>query len=134
MTTHAKGQHQMKTWDEKPYNEGEGLPKLTRASVTNVFTGDIEGESTLEYLMTYPDESHASYVGLERVTGRIGTREGTFVLEHRGNFEGTTATTIWNVVSDSATGDLKGLRGKGGYIAHHGDPNAPYTLDYEFEE
>ena len=38
-------------WDEKPYNEIEGEPKLTRASVTQTYQGDIVGEGTVEYLI-----------------------------------------------------------------------------------
>ncbi len=36
----------IKSWDEKPYSEGQDLPKLTRAAVTKAFTGDIAGEGT----------------------------------------------------------------------------------------
>jgi hypothetical protein len=49
-------------WDEKPYNEAVGLPKLTRASVTKTFSGDLEGESQLEYLMVYRADGTASFV------------------------------------------------------------------------
>ena len=137
MSTHATGTHDMKTWDEKtwdgkPANEVSGA-KLTRASVTNSFHGDIEGEGTLEYLMTYRDDGSASYVGLERVVGRIGDRAGSFVLQHSGTFAGGAAKTTWSVVPGSATGDLRGLRGEGGFVAHHGEPSASYTLDYDFE-
>ena len=38
-------------WDEKPYNEIEGEPKLTRASLTQTYQGDIVGEGTVEYLI-----------------------------------------------------------------------------------
>jgi hypothetical protein len=38
-------------WDEKPYNEIEGESKLTRASVTQTYQGDIVGEGTVEYLI-----------------------------------------------------------------------------------
>ena len=34
----------IKSWDEKPYSEGQDVPKLTRAAVTKTFTGDIVGE------------------------------------------------------------------------------------------
>jgi Protein of unknown function (DUF3224) len=38
-----------KTWVEKPYSEGQDLPKLTRAAVTKTFTGDITGDGHVEY-------------------------------------------------------------------------------------
>jgi len=135
MSTHATGTHDMKTWDEKtwdgkPANEVSGA-KLTRASVTNSFHGDIEGEGTLEYLMPYRDDGSASYVGLERVVGRIGDRRGSFVLQHSGTYESGTATTAWSVVPGSGTGDLRGLCGEGGFVARHGDQQVPFTLDYD---
>jgi len=34
LKTHAKATFALNAWDEKPYNEMNGLPKLTRASVT----------------------------------------------------------------------------------------------------
>src|SRR5579871_1299751 len=49
----ARAQFTIKSWDEKPFSESDGLPKLTRATVTKTLTGDIEGEGHVEYLMTY---------------------------------------------------------------------------------
>ena len=51
MSTHATGTFETKTWDEKPYSETGGGLKLARASVADIFRGDIEGEATLEYLL-----------------------------------------------------------------------------------
>jgi hypothetical protein len=48
MKTNANGRFAIKNWDEKPYSEGQGLPKLTRASVSKTFTGDIAGESQVD--------------------------------------------------------------------------------------
>ena len=59
-------------WDEKPYSEGQDLPKLTRAAVTKTFTGDIAGEGHVEYLMMYASDGSATFVGLERIVGRVG--------------------------------------------------------------
>lgn len=107
-------------------------PKLTRASITKSFTGDIEGEGTLEYLMMYRDDGSASFIGLERITGRIGDRAGSFVLAHTGTSDGSTATATWSVVSGSGTGDLRGLRGEGGFSSAHAE-SYPMTLDYDIE-
>jgi len=132
MTTHATGSFEVKSWDEKPYSEIDGGPKLTHASVTNAFHGDIEGEGALMYLMVYRDDSSTSYFGLERVVGRVGDRSGSFVLQHSGTYEGGAATTTWSVVPGSGTGDLRGLRGEGGYVARGGEKQTPFTLDYDF--
>ena len=132
MSTLATATFEVKTWDEKPYNEIDGGPKLTRASVTKSFHGDIEGEGALEYLMFYPGDGSATFVGLERVVGRVGDRSGSFVLQHSGTFEGGTAKATWSVVPGSGTGDLRGLRGKGGFASAH-QQRYPITLDYDFE-
>lgn len=122
----------MKSWDEKPYDEIEGGPKLTRATVAKSYSGDIEGDGTVEYLMIHREDGSASFVGLERVVGSIGDRRGSFVLEHKGTFEGGTAKVTWSVVPGSGTGDLSGLRGEGGFASAHADEYA-ITLDYDFE-
>jgi hypothetical protein len=132
MTTHAKGIAETKNWDEKSYEEFEDGRKLTRASVTQSFQGDIEGDGAVEYLMIYPNANSASYVGLQKISGRMGGRTGSFVLQLSGSYDGSIARGTWFVVPGSATGELQGLRGEGGFSAPHGS-QAAYTLDYEFE-
>ncbi len=131
MATHATGSFQLKTWDEKPYDENG--PKLTRASVTNSYQGEIEGEGTVEYLMMYREDGTADYVSMERVVGRIGDRQGSFVLQGSGTFEEGAARVKWVVVPGSGTGELRGLRGEGGFAAVHGAEDTEVTLDYDFE-
>jgi hypothetical protein len=122
----------IKGWDEKPYSEAAGLPKLTRASVTKTFRGDLEGESQLEYLMMYRADGTASYVGLERVVGRLGRRSGSFVLQRTGVFDGSLAKESYSVVAGSGTGDLAGLRGEGNSTAGHAKENA-MALEYDLD-
>jgi uncharacterized protein DUF3224 len=130
MKQSANARFAIKSWDEKPYSDGQGLPKLTRASVTKTFTGDIEGESQVEYLMMYRGDGSASFVGLERVVGRIGGKSGTFVLQRSGVFENGQAKESYSVVSGSATGELVGLSGEGSSDVGHGMEH-PFVLNYE---
>ena len=132
MSTNATATFEIKTWDEKPYDEFDGGRKLARASVTESFHGDIEGEGKVEYLMTYRDDGSASFVRVERVVGRIGDRSGSFVLQGNGTYKGGTAKGTWLVVPGSGTGELRSLRGKGGFVAQHG-PRGSITLDYDLE-
>ena len=127
----ANARFAIKTWDEKAYSEGQGLPRLTRASVTKTFTGEIEGEGQVEYLMMYRSDGSATFVGFERIIGRIGTKSGAFVLQRSGVFEGGQAKESYSVVPGSATGELRGLRGEGSSSVGHGTEH-PFTLDYEF--
>jgi len=126
----ANARFAIKAWDEKPYGEGLGLPKLTRATVTKTFTGDLEGEGQVEYLMVYRGDSSATFVGLERVVGRLAGRTGSFVLQRTGVFQGGRAKEAYTVVPGSATGDLQGLRGDGSSAVGHGAEH-PFTLNYE---
>jgi hypothetical protein len=132
MKTHAKATFELNAWDEKPYNEMNDVPKLTRASVTKSYQGDITGEGKLEYLMMYRDDGSASIVGLERVVGSVGGRSGSFVLQHNGTFEGGVAKVTLLVVPGSGTADLRGLRGNGEFAVGHQPPYS-MTLDYDFE-
>jgi hypothetical protein len=139
MSTLAKATFAVKSWDEKtwegkPWNEVPGA-KLTHAVTTKTYQGDIEGEGTSQSLTTYLDDGSATFVGLERVIGRLGDRAGSFVLQSSGSYDPGTgvAQATWFVVPGSATEDLRGLRGEGSYVARHEDyPNVPLTLDYEF--
>jgi hypothetical protein len=108
------------------------VPKLSQARVTKTFTGDIEGEGHVEYLMMYRQDGSATFVGLERVVGRIGARSGSFVLQRLGVFESGQAKESYSVVPGSATGDLRGLRGDGSSAVGHGLEH-PFTLEYELD-
>ncbi len=132
MKQNANARFAIKAWDEKPYSEGADLPKLTRASVTKTFTGDIEGEGHVEYLMMYRTDGSATFVGLERIDGRIGDKTGSFVLQRTGAFEGGQAKETYSVVPGSATGDLRGLVGDGSSSVGHGMEH-PFVLSYELE-
>lgn len=130
MTKRATARFAIKNWDERSYSEGQDLPKLTRASVMKTFTGDIEGEGQVEYLMMYRSDGSATFVGLERISGRIGGKSGTFVLQRLGVFEGGQAKESYSVVPGSATGELRGLSGEGSSAVGHGTEH-PFTLDYD---
>ena len=131
MTTHATSTFEVKSWDEKPYDEVAGSKiKLTKASVRQSFHGDIEGEGQVEYLMAYCDDGTASFVGLLRVAGMLGNRSGSFVLQTAGTDDGNATKATWFVVPGTATGDLVGLRGEGGFSASRTE-TLPATLDYD---
>ena len=93
----------------------------------------LEGESQLDYLMMYRADGTAAFVGLERVTGKLAGRTGTFVLRRTGVFERGQAMETYTVVEDSGTGGLRALRGGGSSSVGHGMEH-PCTLDYEFAE
>jgi hypothetical protein len=84
--------------------------------------------------MVYRSDVSADFVGLERITGQLGGRMGSFVLQHHGAYESGKLQSAFVVVPGSGTGDLHHLRGQGNYVldGQHGDPTH-YTLDFDFE-
>ncbi|HEV8125983.1 MAG TPA: DUF3224 domain-containing protein [Gemmatimonadales bacterium] len=133
MKKSANARFAIKRWDEKPYSEGQDQPRLTRASVSKTYTGDIEAEGEVEYLMMYRSDGSAAFVGLERVGGRIGGRSGSFVLQRTGSFEGGQAKESYSVIPGSATGELQGLLGQGTTAVGHGMEH-PFTMSYELPD
>ena len=132
MKKSANARFAIKSWDEKPYSEGQDRPKLTRASVMKTYTGDIEGDAQVEYLMMYRSDGSAAFVGLEQVSARIDGRAGTFVLQRTGVFEGGLAKESYSVIRGSATGGLQGLAGEGSSAVGHGMEH-PFSLRYELD-
>ena len=128
----ANARFAITSWDEKPYAEGNDQPRLTRASVAKKLTGDIEGESHTEYLMMYRADGTATFVGLERVVGRVAGKSGSFVMQRLGAFEGGEAKESYSVIAGSGTGELKAIRGDGRSSVGHGMEH-PFTLSYELD-
>jgi hypothetical protein len=128
----ARGSFELASWKEETYEDLGGGAKLTRASVTQTFEGDVAGAGAVEWLMAYRDDGTARFLGLQRVTGSIGDRRGSFVLETIGEFDGRVATWKGSVVRGTSTEDLRGLSGQAEFGAPHGS-TASFDLDYSFE-
>ena len=128
----ANGGFEIKDWNEKPTG-APGGPKVTRATVTQRFTGDIKGTGTTEYLMVYRPDKTAEYSGVQIIKGSIGTKKGSFALVLRGKFDGKKAVTKWEVVPGASKGGLQGLTGNGEYSAPMGS-KGKYRLTYELPD
>ena len=120
----------LKHWDEKPYDEADGVPKLTRASVLYAFDGELVGEGRLEYLMVYLPDASALFVGYQRFVGRVGNREGTFIFQHGGRFAAGVASDTWKVMPGSGTGELTGITGQVEFSSSHAER---YEIIFEFD-
>jgi hypothetical protein len=128
--TKVRGDFEVKGWDERTYAERDDAGKLTQASVTQDFHGDLEGAGSAEWLMCHRADGTARFVGLQHVDGTLGGRHGSFVLETSGDFDGQVARWSAVVVDGSGTGDLDGLRGTAEFEAPLGS-RASFDLDYE---
>jgi hypothetical protein len=127
VSTHAKGTFENKSWDEDTI-ETIGAGKVSRASVKQSFTGDISGDSNVDWHMYYAPDGTASFVGLQRIDARVGDRTGTIVVQSTGVYDGKEARGDWVIVG--ATGDLAELSGTGEFSAPMGS-TGEYRLDYD---
>ena len=117
--------------EAKPYDQ-TASPALMEVLLSETFTGDIDGESTVRALQVRRDDRSASMVSVQRFCGKLGGRQGTFVLQGSEVIENGRITARWFVVPRSGTGDLSGLRGEGGFEGDFGK-GSDGTLDYWFE-
>jgi hypothetical protein len=130
--THATGRIEVKSYQPQLYEEVDDGPNLAEINVTETFSGDLEGDGAVRFLQAIRKDGSASFVGIERVTGSIDGRQGSFLLQDAGTQEGNTIKGNWFVVPGSGTGELSGLRGEGGFTAELGQ-HASITLDYWFD-
>ena len=129
---HATGRISVRKYEPAAYDEPADGPALVRIHVEEDFSGDIVGSGVAEFLQAARSESEASFVGVERVSGSVGGRSGSFVFQDQGTVKDGVVSGTWFVVPGSGTGDLGGLRGEGGFRADLGQA-ADITLDYWFE-
>ncbi len=111
MTNHASGSFEVKLTPQAS-EEGVGDPTVGRMAIAKQFHGGLEAVSRGQMLTAMTDvEGSAGYVAIERVTGTLDGRAGTFALQHTGAMtRGLPQLTI-TVVPDSGTGELAGLAG-----------------------
>ena len=127
MTIRANG-----TFDVKMTPQATADKDLGRISLDKQFRGDLEGTSTGEMLtaMTAVKES-AGYVAIERVTGKLNGRSGTFILQHTGTMDRGKPSLSVTVVPDSGTGELAGLTGT--MTIDLGGGKHAYMFEYKIE-
>ena len=86
---------------------------LGRLSIDKQFQGDLNAVSKGEMLSAGTSvKGSAGYVAIERVSGTLQGRSGTFVLQHSGTMTRGAAQLSVTVVPDSGTDQLAGLDGK----------------------
>ena len=117
--------------EAKPYDQSTG-PALVEIHLSETFHGDIDGESPVRALEVHRDDHSASLVSVQRFRGKLGGRQGTFVLQGSEVVEQGKIKATWFVVPGSGTGELSGLRGEGGFEGDFGK-GSEGTLEYWFE-
>ncbi len=108
---HARGTFEVRL---TPHGAGESAQgtTLSRMAIDKRFLGDLEGTSSGEMLAASTSTAgSAGYVAIERVSGTLNGRSGTFILQHNGTMTRGAPHLIIMVVPDSGTGELTGLSG-----------------------
>jgi hypothetical protein len=119
-------------YEPTAYEEPTEGPVLTKIHVEESFSGDFEGDGVVEFLQAARPDGTATFVGIERITGKVSGREGTFLLQDSGTVANNIVSGEWFVVPGSGTGGLAGLRGTGGFRANLGE-GAEVHIDHWFE-
>jgi hypothetical protein len=111
MANHASGTFEVKLTPQA--SEDASDPALARMTLDKQFHGDLEGTSKGQMLSAGTGvQGSAGYVAIERVTGTLHGRSGSFVLQHNGLMDRGKPSLSIIVVPDSGTGDLAGLTGR----------------------
>jgi hypothetical protein len=125
---HATGSFDV-SFSPLPATSEPGRAQLDRTTIGKRFSGDLSGSSLGEMLSVHTDvEGSAGYVAIERVTGTLHGREGSFVLQHSGTMHRGACSLALHVVPDSGTGALQGLSGAMTIDSDQGKHR--YTIDY----
>src|SRR5215472_7252213 len=77
---HAKAKITVQSSEAKPYDQ-TAKPALMELRLSETFTGDIDGESPVRALQVQLDDKSARQVSIQRFRGKLGGRQGTFVLQ-----------------------------------------------------
>jgi hypothetical protein len=129
MAEKAETTFKIKEWQEEMISE-QGVGKIVRAHVVKSYTGDLEGDGVVEYLMAYTADGSTRFVGYETVTGSLKERAGSFVFEHTGTFDKGVVNSVWYVVDGSGAEALSGLSGTVSFSAGHQEEYR-VVLNYE---
>jgi len=126
--TQAKGTFEAKLEPQGESDKAEGAT-LARMSIEKKLHGDLEGTSKGTMLTAVTDvKGSAGYVAIERVTGTLNGKTGSFVLQHSSTLTRGTPWQSITVVPDSGTGQLAGITGN--FLVIIADGKHSYQFDY----
>jgi hypothetical protein len=128
---HATGPFDVKLNLLDPYNRNPEAA-VGRMSIDKQFHGDLEATSQGEMLTAMGTvKGSAGYVAIERVTGSLRGRSGSFALQHSSTMTRGAPSQNISVVPDSGTGELAGLSGSMTIVIADGKHS--YEFEYELD-
>lgn len=138
----TSGRFSVASWDEKVIVDIDGdgteingviYPKrgFSRADTAYTYTGDIDGSSTVAYLISY-NQGYAPVSGFERFEGSIDGHDGSLVFQHVGDHDAEAVRATLHIVAGLGTGGLEGMTGEATIeLAGHSDDGYDITLAYD---
>jgi hypothetical protein len=124
--THATGSFTVKL---DPQKDEPADGKVARMTIDKQFSGDLEGASRGQMLSAGTEvKGSAGYVAIEKVTGTLSGRSGSFILQHSATMDRGVPQLSITVVPDSGTGELTGIRGSMQIIIKDGK----HSYDFEY--
>jgi hypothetical protein len=130
MTKRAAGEFEVKLIPQAPPDPHDA--PIGRMLLDKQFHGPLEAVSKGEMLAAMTEtKGSAGYVAMERVSGTLDGRRGTFVLQHSGSMNRGVPQLSVTVVPDSGSGELAGLTGTMTIDTSGGKHG--YVFDYEIQ-
>src|SRR4051794_8329082 len=130
---HATGPFEVKVTPQPPDSDVAKAASLGRMSLDKQYHGDLEATAKGEMIAAQTEvKGSAGYVAIERVTGTLKGKKGSFVLQHNATMTRGVPNLNIIVVPDSGTDELKGLSGKMNIIIAPGGKHS-YEFDYSIE-
>jgi hypothetical protein len=125
----AKGSFEVQMSAEPPFDTVEGVA-LGRARFDKQFTGPLSATSRVEMLSVRSEGTESgAYVAVERISGTLAGKTGTFALVHLGLSDRGARSLVVQIVAESGTGELKTISGTMKIDITGG--KHLYELDYE---
>lgn len=124
----ARGDFDVKMTPEA-VDRGDGAVTVSRLALDKQYRGDLAatGSGTMLSANT-PVQGSAGYIAIERVSGTLHGRTGSFVMQHAGTMTRGVAQLTISIVPDSGTGELAGIAGTCAIVIDDGRHS--YELHY----
>ncbi len=126
-----KSSFKITSW-EPAADENDEIADIARARIRKEFTGEMTGTSVANAVLYQTPLKSGGYTAIERITGKIGDLDGTFVVQHSGirDAEGN-GPFYGDVVPGSGTGGFEGVTGS--MQIAQGESGEYFLLDLTFQ-
>ena len=130
-TRHVSGPFDVKVTHQ---DDSAGDPLLNRMTLDKQYHGHLDATGMGQMLTAGTEiKGSGAYVAIEKVSGTLEGKQGTFILQHAGTMTREVPQLVIVVVPDSGTGELEGISGKMKIKFAEGGKHF-YELEYTLEK